>query len=556
MHGVGASAGQVAGPLARLPERLRLPAGSAQVDDPDAEIERALAALEQVACDLERRAGEVAGAAADVLAADALIARDPALAGMIRQQVRDGADAPHGVAGAFAQQRELLTSLGGYMAERATDLDDLRDRAVARLLGAAMPGMPEPGHPFVLVAGDLAPADTATLDPQAVLAIVTERGGPTGHTAIIAKQLGIPAIVACAEARELQDGDLVLVDGSSGELIVDPSEVQVAAARELQRELAHRRALGNRGRGETRDGHAVPLLANIGGPGDLSDATLRSCEGVGLFRTEFLYLDSTVAPSYEQQVAAYDEVFAAFDSRRVVVRTLDVGADKPLPYLGLAPEPNPALGVRGLRLARVQRELLGEQLRAIAEAAGHHDADVWVMAPMVATAREAREFVTLAHEHGLAHAGVMVEIPAAALAAHAICDRVEFVSIGTNDLTQYTMAADRLAGDLSDLLDPWQPAVLRLEAMTASAGQEAGCSIGVCGEAASDPLLALVLVGLGATSLSMAPACIAEVRAGLAEQTYAQCQRLAALALAAADADAARAAVAEQAAADGHASLV
>jgi phosphotransferase system enzyme I (PtsI) len=514
------------------------------VTDDEAEIVRASNALEAVAGELERRASLAAGAGADVLTAQALMARDPTLAEAVTSRVLAGADAPHAVDDAFAEQRQVFESLGGYMAERAADLSDLRDRAVATLLGEPMPGVPDPGHPFVLVAADLAPADTAGLDPAKVLAIITERGGPTGHTAIIAKQLGIPAVVACSEAVQLSDGTRVLVDGAHGEVVVDPSEELIAQAADRHQELARRRA-ASRGPGRLADGHTVPLLANVGGPGDLASPLLEDSEGVGLLRTEFLFLDRAVAPSFDEQRDAYGEVFAAFGARRIVVRTLDVGADKPLPYLKRPPEPNPALGVRGYRLARSDTELLSEQLRAIAAAAREHRVDVWVMAPMVATAEEAREFATAARRHGLARAGVMIEVPSAALSAREILAAVDFASLGTNDLAQYAFAADRLAGELAALLDPWQPALLRLIEIVGRAGAELGKPVGVCGEAASDPQLAPVLVGLGATSLSMAPTSVPDVRAALAGCTVEDCRTRAAAACRAGSATDARAAVAE-----------
>jgi phosphoenolpyruvate-protein phosphotransferase (PTS system enzyme I) len=541
LQGLGVSAGEAAAPVARLALAPTLNADPAPVTDPAEEAARASEALEAVAVELERRAAAVDGAARDVLSAQAVIARDPVIADAVRAGVQNGLDAPHAVAQAYGEHRALLESLGGYMAERAADLNDLRDRAIAVLLGLPMPGVPERDHPFVLVASDLAPADTATLDPAKVVAIVTELGGPTGHTAILAKQLGIPAVAACPDAAQLTDGMRVLVDGSSGEVLVEPSEALVAQAHERRRAREERRATSH-GPGQTADGHAIPLLVNVGGPGDVDAAALHG-EGVGLLRTEFLFMDRSAAPNPDEQEHAYADVFQAFAGRRVVVRTLDAGADKPLAYLSRPPEPNPALGVRGLRLGHAHPELLDEQLAAIAAAARGGDAEVWVMAPMVATVAEAREFAERARGHGLTHVGVMVEVPSAALSAREILEVVDFASIGTNDLAQYTMAADRLAGPLAGLLDPWQPALLRLIQAVGSAGAAAGRSVGVCGEAASDPLLALVLVGLGVTSLSMAPTCLPDVRAALAEHTHAHCRELAATALRAAGAAEARAAV-------------
>lgn len=546
IHGLGVSAGEAAGPVARLAPPPALPTADVVITDIDAEVTRATDALAAVADELDRRAAAVDGPARDVLVAQALIAGDPVLLDGVGARVRAGRDALHAIDEAFAEHRQALEAIGGYLAERAADLEDLRDRAVSWLLGLPMPGVPDPGHPFVLVAVDLAPANTATLDPAKVLAIVTERGGPTGHTAILAKQLAIPAVTACAEASILCDGQRVLVDGANGEVIADPSAELVADAALRSSARAARRA-ASRGPGRTADDHSVPLLVNIGGPGDLATLALDEAEGVGLLRTEFLFLDRPTAPTLEEQQVAYGEVFRAFGSRRVVVRTLDVGADKPLAYVPQGDEPNPALGVRGLRMRRTNPDLLDEQLRAIARAAADSNADVWVMAPMVATADEAVEFAETARGHGLNRVGVMIEVPSAAISARDVLAPVDFASIGTNDLAQYTLAADRLAGELADLLDPWQPALLRLIAMTAGAGSDLGRSIGVCGEAASDPLLALVLVGLGVNSLSMAPACLPDVRAALAEHTLGDCRALARAALEATSAVTARVTVSEAA---------
>ncbi len=547
LHGLGVSSGEAAGPVARLAAPPALPDAASVPDDTAAEAARAAEALSAVADELDPRAAAADGAARDVLVAQAMIARDPVLGDGVAARVHAGQDAPHAVDEAFAEHRRALEAIGGYLGERAADLQDLRDRAVAHQLGLPMPGVPDPGHPFVLVAVDLSPADTATLDPATVLAIVTEQGGPTGHTAILAKQLGIPAVTACADAAVLRDGQQVLVDGDNGEVIADPSPAEVDAAHRRSAARAARRSAST-GPGTTADGHRVPLLVNIGGPGDLTATAVNDAEGVGLLRTEFMFLDRSTPPSLAEQEVALAEVFRAFAPRRVVVRTRDVGADKPLPYVDQADEPNPALGVRGLRLRRTHSTLLDEQLEAIARAAHGSEADVWVMAPMVATPAEAKDFADTARARGLRRAGVMVEVPSAALCAHDVLAVADFASIGTNDLAQYTLAADRLAGSLAELLDPWQPALLRLIETTGRAGAATERPVGVCGEAASDPLLALVLVGLGVTSLSMAPVCLPDVRAALAEHTLEGCRALAAAALQASSAVTARATVAQLAA--------
>ncbi|MBJ7472031.1 MAG: phosphoenolpyruvate--protein phosphotransferase [Solirubrobacteraceae bacterium] len=542
LQGIGVSAGLVAGPVAKLAAPPALPAPR-PVQDAAAEAAAARAALQAVTDDLFARSAAAADPVAKgVLEAQAMMAADPTLADAVAERIEGGVDGPHAVEEAFAGHRAQLESLGGYFAERVSDLDDVKMRVVCALLGLPMPGVPSPGHPFVLVAADLAPADTATLDPAEVLAILTERGGPTGHTAILAKQLGIPAVTACAGALALTDDQTVLVDGQTGLITPDPSDEQVAAAKERQAALAARRA-SSHGPGRTADGHPVRLLVNIGGPSDVQASGVPGAQGVGLFRTEFLFLDRQTAPTAAEQQELYAQVFAPFAGRAVIVRTLDVGADKPLPYLAQEAEENPALGVRGLRLGRVQPAVLEEQLAAIAAAARASDADVSVMAPMVSTAREAREFAEIARSHGIEKVGVMIEVPAAALLAEQVLAEVDFASIGTNDLAQYTMAADRMEGRLADLLDPWQPAVLALIQMVAAAGQKLGKSVGVCGEAASDPGLALVLAGMGVTSLSMSPGALADVRGTLAAHTLEDCQRLAAAAVGAPSAPDGRAAI-------------
>ncbi|MGP3931792.1 phosphoenolpyruvate--protein phosphotransferase [Nonomuraea sp. KM88] len=533
--GLGVSQGRAAGPVIRMAGPPTLP-DARPVTDPAAEAATVARALEAVAADLNRRAaaaraavapgrgattGEagVAGGeqAAEILEALAMMAEDPMLLEEAERRARDGAGAAHALDAAFAQHRDALAGLGGYLAERAADLDDLKHRAVAFALGLPMPGLPAPGHPYVLVAEDLSPADTAGLGPD-VLALVTERGGPTSHTAILARGRGLPAVVACAGVMCLADGTVVGVDGGTGEVTTGLTEER--AAEIVAGDRAERaRLAASSGPGRTADGHPVKLLLNIGAAKDLRPGA----EGVGLFRTEFLFLGRTVAPSFEEQVAAYAEVFEQAES--VIVRTLDAGTDKPLPFLGLPEEPNPALGVRGLRVDRILPGVLDTQLDAIAEAARATGTRAWVMAPMVTTVEEASGFARRARERGIAKVGAMVEVPAAALRAGALLREVDFLSIGTNDLAQYTFAADRQHPALADLLDPRQPALLQLIGMCARAGREAGKPVGVCGEAAGDPQLAPLLAGLGVTSLSMAPVCVPAVREALAGLTLEECRR-------------------------------
>jgi phosphotransferase system enzyme I (PtsI) len=539
LRGIGVSPGLAAGPVARMSPPPSLPAPR-PVADPDKEVAVAVRALETVESGLRERAGAATGEARDILDAQAMIAADPTLRQHVGARIQEGADAGHALRETFDRHRETLAGLGGYFAERAADLDDLADRAIAAALGLPIPGVPSPGRPFILVADDLAPADTAALDPSSVLALVTERGGPTSHTAILARSLGLPAVVGCAGVLRVSDGVVVTVDGTTGHVRVGVGEDEVARARAVGERA---RLAGGRGPGRTSDGHRVDLMVNIGSAADLAGVDLSDVAGVGLFRTEFLFLGRHDAPDLDEQVRAYAEIFRLFERGTVVVRTLDAGADKPLPFLGLPEEPNPALGVRGLRVARRRPEILDTQLEAIALAAAETSAEVWVMAPMVSTTVEAVGFVARARGFGLSTAGVMIEVPAAALRAGRFLDVVDFLSIGTNDLSQYTLAADRQAGDLADLLDSWQPALLQLIAGCAQAGKDSGRSVGVCGEAAADPLLAPVLAGLGITKLSMSPRSLPAVRASLAERSLAECEAIAGRALDAADAAEARAAV-------------
>lgn len=507
---------------------LEPPARQIKPADAQREQGRARQAVEAVAADLTARGQLAGGEAQAVLEAQALMAQDPELMADVERRIAVGSTAERAVYDAFASYRALLAGAGEYLAGRVADLDDVRNRIVARLLGVPMPGVPDSDEPYVLIARDLAPADTALLDPALVLGFVTEEGGPTSHSAILARALGVPAVVALPGAGELAEGTVVAVDGSSGEVFVEPGEQKRT---ELTEAAAARKAAlaASSGPGATSDGHRVPLLANIGGPADVPAAVAAGAEGVGLFRTEFLFLDDSAnAPSEDRQVEAYRQVLAAFPEGRVVVRVLDAGADKPLDFLTPADEPNPALGVRGLRSLLEHPEVLRTQLRALAKASAELPVHLEVMAPMVADRQDAKAFADACRAAGLAAKfGAMVEIPSAALRARSVLREVEFLSLGTNDLAQYTFAADRQVGAVSRWQDPWQPALLDLVAVAAEAAKAEGKSCGVCGEAAADPLLACVLVGLGVSSLSMGAASIPYVRGALATYTLAQCERAA-----------------------------
>ncbi|MBH0131030.1 phosphoenolpyruvate--protein phosphotransferase [Salinibacterium sp. NK8237] len=530
LQGVGVGRSVAVGKVVRMPDPLPEPKDARHSGDAAAEKEAAASALTFVAADLRARAEKADAEANEVLTATALMAEDPSILDSVNELIDGGKAAERAVFEAFASFREMLISLGGMMAERATDLSDVSQRVVARLRGVEAPGVPQRDEPFVLVADDLAPADTALLELDKVLALVTRQGGPTSHTAILARSKAIPAIMGVAEALDLADETLVIVDAGAGTITTEPTAEQVSAAEARIAELA---AAANAPitDGALADGTLVPLLANLGTPSEAAQAVELGAEGVGLFRTELMFLDATSAPTVEEQTKEYTEMLQHFPGKKVVVRALDAGADKPLSFMDMGEEVNPALGQRGLRSLRVNENILRDQLTALVNAQNATDADLWVMAPMVSDAEETDYFVSLGRELGLNTVGVMAEVPSLAVLADQVAERSDFVSIGSNDLTQYTLAADRMLGTLAKFQDPWHPAVLRMVKMLGDAGAAAGKPVGVCGEAAADPQLAIVLVGLGVTSLSMTPAALADVRAELLTVTLEQAKARAAAAI-------------------------
>ncbi len=543
LHGIGVGRGVAVGPILRMPDPLPEPDDAVHSGDSAAEYAATQAALAAVAGELAARGEKAGGAAKDVLDAASMMAQDPTLSDDVKARIEAGTTGERAVFEAFAAFQAQLTGMGGYMAERATDLGDVAQRVIAHLRGVHAPGVPESDTPFILLATDLAPADTALLDLDKVLGLITRDGGPTSHTAILARSKSIPAIVGVAGALDLADGTVVIVDAAASLVTSDPSDAAVVDANSRISERAEVPTIPLVV-GALADGTKIPLLANLGSPAEAPAAVELGAEGVGLFRTEFLFLDSKTAPTAADQQARYTELLSYFPGRKVVVRALDAGADKPLAFLNWAQEKNPALGLRGLRALRASEQILIDQLTALKGAQDATKADLWVMAPMVADAEEAQYFVDLGKSLGLNTVGVMAEVPSLAVMADQVLAVADFVSIGTNDLTQYTLAADRMLGSVASYQDPWHPAVLRLVKLLGDAGAAAGKSVGICGEAAADPQLAVVLVGLGATTLSMTPAALADVRAELSRVTPEQAKAKARAALGAATAAEARAAAA------------
>ena len=519
IKGVGIGRGVAVGPVIRMAQPLPEPSDAPRAEGiaAESEIARVEKSLALVNADLNRRAEEAANGdegakqAAPILQAIAMFASDPSLAESIKGLIQQGKTAERAVLEGFAAVEDMFRAIGGYQAERAADLHDVGQRVIADLMGAPAPGLPQSETPFVLVAEDLSPADTAALDMSKTLAIVTSQGGPTSHTAILARARGIVAVVSAAEAENLTDGTTVVVNAAKGELVVDPTEEEIAAAEAAKSRAAAAKELrGNPG--STKDGHLIPLLANVGKPADAAKALEYGAEGVGLFRTEFLFIGNSEPPTVEEQTRAYTELLSQFPGKKVVIRMLDAGADKPLPFLTPEDEPNPALGLRGLRTLRAHMDVLEGQLKALAAADAATDANLWVMAPMVADQHEADYFVKLGKSFGLKFVGAMAEVPSIALMADKVADVADFVSIGTNDLTQYTLACDRQNNDLGRFYDPHHPAVLRLIRLVTENAHKNGIWVGICGELGADLALTETFLAIGVDELSVTPRSVLPLR--------------------------------------------
>jgi phosphoenolpyruvate-protein phosphotransferase/dihydroxyacetone kinase phosphotransfer subunit len=518
------------------------------------------AAARGAALQLEQLADRVRGLGrpedADIFGAQALIATDPELLDAAVARAEAGELPEAAVEGAAEDSSAVLAALPDeLLASRAADVRDVGARIVRILTGRDV-ALPE--VPSIAVADDLPPSIAAEIAPGMLVGVALEGGSVTAHAVILARGMGIPAIVgAQGLVRAAAAASIVAMDGESGEIALDPDERQLADFAARATALTARRAAAASLRGRpaaTADGERVVLLANIGGPEDAARAIEYAAEGVGLFRTEFLFMKRRTAPSEAEQIEPYRRVFEAFGrDRPVVVRLADIGGDKALPYLDLPPEANPFLGVRAIRLASGYRELLAAQLRAIWRAAGKAGVTPHIMAPMVSTLADAHLLIELRDEARAVAArsgdplpdrmvtGVMVEVPSAALIAPELARLVDFFSIGTNDLTQYTLAADRSNPALAYLQDALHPAVLRLIAGVVAGADQTGIPVAVCGELAGDPVGALILVGLGVDELSADAGSLDSVRAALAGATRSQLTDLGRRALAAPDAASVRA---------------
>jgi phosphocarrier protein FPr len=525
--------------------------------DPQAEWEALEHAIAQVRAEIQATRDSVAARAGEYSAAifDAhlLFLEDEALLEPARRAVfeqgQNAAQAWHAAAESVAAGYRSLDD--EYMRARADDLTGVARQVVAQLVAGEQGGaVVEPG---IVIAPDLTPADTAALDRELVRGLATAYGSATSHSAILARSLGIPAVVGVGERLlEVPEGTPLVLDGDMGAVYVAPAEelVRDYERRRAEREEASRRALAAAGQpAQTRDGRRIEVVANVGSAADVDAAVANGAEGVGLLRTEFLFLERDSLPSEEEQLAAYEDMAERLQGRPLILRTLDVGADKPLPYLPTRPEANPFLGVRGIRLGLDQPELLETQLRAALRAAAAHP--VHVMFPMVATLAEYREAVSAlsrardqleraGQAAGQLEVGIMVEVPAAALAAEVFAPEVDFFSIGTNDLTQYTLAAERGNERVAGLADALHPSVLRLVQNVTEAARAHGKWVGVCGELASEPLAVPALVGLGVTELSVNPPAIPAIKEAVRQVDSGAATALAHEALRVGSADAVR----------------
>jgi multiphosphoryl transfer protein len=425
------------------------------------------------------------------------------------------------------------------LAARSADLHDVGYRVLRILVGVDGPAIRFPDHPVIVVADDLSPSDTVSLDRDKVLGFCTASGGPTAHTAIIARALSLPAVVSAGgHILTLGDGPIVILNGDAGTLTLDPSDEEIAQAKSLQQarqKLRHEAQQKATDPAITVDGHQVEIVANIGGVAGAQDAMKSGAEGVGLLRTEFLFLERISPPTEEEQFAVYRDIAKTMEGLPIIVRTLDVGGDKPLPYIKMPEEANPFLGVRGIRLCMAKPEVLREQVKAVLRATEY--GKLRIMFPMVSDLSEWHEARALVEEVRAelgvesVEMGIMIEVPSAAVMADVFAEHVDFFSVGTNDLTQYTLAMDRMHPQLAGKSDGLHPAVLRLINTTVEAAHKAGKWVGICGELGADPDAVPILVGLGVDELSVTVPAIPTVKAQVRLLKYEEAQVLAKKAL-------------------------
>ncbi|MFJ7732585.1 phosphoenolpyruvate--protein phosphotransferase [Lysinibacillus sp. NPDC097231] len=527
------------------------------IQDIDAEQQRLAAALEKTEEELaaiQQLTQEKLGAQeAAIFGAHLLVVKDPELIGPINQKIADEAvNAEYALNEVSTMFVSLFEGMDDeYMSERAADIKDVSNRVLAHLLGVHIPNPSNISEQVIVVANDLTPSETAQLDRKFVLGFTTDIGGRTSHSAIMARSLEIPAVVGTGTATTtIQDGDLLIVDGLTGNVLVNPAEDVVATYRKKAQDftaqqaewatLLHEKTI-------SKDGVQVELAANIGSPDDLEGVLRHGGEGIGLYRTEFLYMGRENLPSEDEQFTAYKMVLEGMEEKAVVIRTLDIGGDKNLPYLALQEEMNPFLGHRAIRLCLDYQDIFRTQLRALLRASTY--GNLKIMFPMIATLQEFRDAKAILLEEkenllaqGIAvseqiEIGIMVEIPSTAVMADTFAREVDFFSIGTNDLIQYTMAADRMNEKVSYLYQPYNPAILRLIKMVIDAAHKEKKWAGMCGEMAGDEYAVPLLLGLGLDEFSMSATSILKTRSLIKNLSVTDMQALATEALQLATAD-------------------
>ena len=518
------------------------------VEDTDKEISRLEEALvvstKEIELIKETALKNLGEEEAQVFEAHLMVLSDPELVGQVKDAITSQkVNAEH----ALKEVSDMFISIfagmedNPYMQERAADIRDVSKRILANLLGVKIPSPATIKDEVVVVAGDLTPSDTAQLNRKYVKAFVTDIGGRTSHSAIMARSLEIPAIVGTKEITSLaKDGDLIIIDGLSGDVFLNPSEDVVAEYRAKAEAFAAQQAEWEKLKDAdtfTKDGHQVELAANIGTPKDLEGVIHNGAEGVGLYRTEFLYMDSHDMPTEEDQFEAYKAVLEGMNGKPVVVRTMDIGGDKELPYLPLPHEMNPFLGYRAIRISLNEPEMFRTQLRALLRASVY--GKLRIMFPMIATLNDFRGAKALLLEEkaklvagGVAvsddiQVGIMIEIPAAAVLAHQFAKEVDFFSIGTNDLIQYTMAADRMNERVSYLYQPYNPSILTLIKHVIDSAHKEGKWAGMCGEMAGDQTAVPLLVGLGLDEFSMSASSVLKTRSLISKLTLEDMKALA-----------------------------
>lgn len=509
------------------------------ISNPDEEIERLQMAIEQSKKDLDQikthTEAELGKDKAAIFAAHLLVLEDPELMNSITSKIKDEKwNTESAVNEVFEQFIQLFEQMDNeYMRERSADMRDVLTRLLAHLLGIPSTSLAEINSEKVIVAHDLSPSDTAQLNKRYVKGFATDIGGRTSHSAIMARSIEIPAVVGLKNiTNEINADSVIIINGLDGHVVIDPTDEQVAYYEKKKAQYEQQKGdwltLIDQ-KTETKEGHQVELAANIGIPDDVKAALHNGAEGIGLYRTEFLYMERKYLPTEEEQFEAYKSVLEQMHGKSVIIRTLDIGGDKELAYLDLPKELNPFLGYRAIRICLEEEHIFQTQLRALLRASSY--GQLKIMFPMIATLEELRQAKAMLQEEknklieqgtpvsDEIEVGMMIEIPSAAVLADRFAKEVDFFSIGTNDLIQYTLAADRMNEKVSYLYQPYHPAILRLIQMVVQAAHKEGKWAGMCGEMAGDPIAIPILLGLGLDEFSMSATSILPSRKLIRELT-------------------------------------